>query len=295
MRAKTKTGKQLDVLLSIEPIKMRDHTDMLLQIYDITERIKITNELKNREERIRILLNSTAEAIYGIDMEGNCIFCNKSCLQMLKYDHEDELLGKNMHYQIHYKYEDGTPYDIKDCLIFDAFKKGKQTHIDSEVFWKSDGTCFPAEYWSYPMFQNGDLCGAVVTFLDITERKNANIELLLYKNHLEDMVRVRTAELNESENKLKQAKEAAESANKAKTAFLSSMSHEIRTPLNAILGFSQLMQHDTSLTEQNLDWIKTILRSGEHLLNLINDILEISKIESGMMTDAVRLNQSTFS
>ena len=85
----------------------------------------------------------------------------------------------------------------------------------------------------------------------------------------------------EAETKLKEAKEAAEAANRSKSVFLANMSHEIRTPMNAILGFSQLMQRDTSLTKQSRDHLDIINRSGEHLLAMINDILEMSKIEAG--------------
>ncbi|MEI7433583.1 MAG: PAS domain S-box protein [Methanomicrobiales archaeon] len=127
--------------------------------------------LRESNEKIRLLLNSTAEAIYGLDMKGNCTFCNNSCLRLLGYKRQDELLGRNMHWQIHAKYPDGTHFPVEECRIFQAFNKGEGTHVDDEVLWRSDDTSFPAEYWSYPQRRDDVVVGAVVTFLDITERK----------------------------------------------------------------------------------------------------------------------------
>ena len=145
--------------------------------WDITEQKNSEEVIRESEEHIRLLLDSTAEAIYGLDINGNCTFCNNSCLQLLGYKHPDELLGKNMHWQIHHKYPDGTHFPVEECRIFKAFNKGVGTHVDDEVLWRSDGTSFHAEYWSYPQRRYGVVVGAVVTFLDITARKNAEMVL----------------------------------------------------------------------------------------------------------------------
>ncbi|MFA6332551.1 MAG: PAS domain S-box protein [Methanoregula sp.] len=139
---------------------------------NITERSRAEEALRASEEKILLLLNSAAEAIYGLDMNGNCTFCNDACLRLLGYHHQDELLGKNMHVQIHSKHADGAPFPVEDCRIFQAFQRGKGTHADDEVFWRADGTSFPAEYWSYPQRYKGEIVGSVVTFLDITTRKH---------------------------------------------------------------------------------------------------------------------------
>ncbi len=108
----------------------------------------------------------------------------------------------------------------------------------------------------------------------LLQRKRIELELQDYRLHLEELVETRTAEL------LK-AKQAAESANIAKSTFIATMSHELRTPLNAVLGFSELMTRDDSITATQKDTLNIINRSGTHLLNMINDVLEISKIEAG--------------
>jgi PAS domain S-box-containing protein len=129
----------------------------------------------------------------------------------------------------------------------------------------------------------GELQGGVVVFRDITERKRAEADLKEANLELENRVIKRTSELEG-------AKEAAEASNRAKTVFLANMSHELRTPLNAILGFSQVMSRDSSLTQSQKEYLGIINSSGEYLLNLINDILEMSKIEAGQIV----LNPNSF-
>jgi len=153
---------------------------------DITERKQAEEAIHQSEAQLRLLLDSAAEAIYGIDGDGNCTFCNPSCLRMLGYQHADELIGKNMHRLIHHKHADETPFPVEECRIYQAFQRGANIHVDDEVFWRADGSFFPAEYWSHPQLHDGAVTGAVVTFLDISERLQANEKLLKLSRAVEN-------------------------------------------------------------------------------------------------------------
>ncbi len=124
---------------------------------------------REAEERVTLLLNSTAEAIYGIDLDGLCTFVNPACLAMLGYQSADELIGRNMH-DITHQGGGGDEESSQECRIQSAFLQGVGTHVDDEVLWRKDGSSFPVEYWSYPIRKGEHITGAVVTFLDITER-----------------------------------------------------------------------------------------------------------------------------
>jgi PAS domain S-box-containing protein len=232
------------------------------EISQLTEAFRsLVQEVAVREKRLnlqfKLLLDSTAEAIYGMDQDGICLFCNPACVRLLGYEKVDELIGHHMHSLMHHTRPDGSPYPAGECRIHQAFLQGKGTHVEDEVLWRADGSCFAAEYWSNPMFQGGKPIGTVVTFIDITERKRIAAELT-------------------------QAKEAAEAANRAKSEFLANMSHEIRTPMNGILGMTDLAL-DTELTREQREYLSIVKTSAESLLRLLNDILDFSKIEAGKL------------
>lgn len=129
--------------------------------------------LVQSDARVKELLESTVEAVYGLDNHGRCTFANPACLKLLGYDSDDELLGRNMHELTHHTRPDGTPYPEEACRIREAFNKGKGTHADDEVLWRRDGTSLAVEYWSNPTYRDGAINGAVVSFIDITERRAA--------------------------------------------------------------------------------------------------------------------------
>lgn len=147
------------------------------------------------EEQVRLLLNSTAEAVYGIDLDGRCTFCNPACLRMLGYGKIDDLLSGKMHELIHHTRPDGTAYPATECQIHRSIRQGRGVHRESEVLWRADGSSFPAEYWSYPIRRGQEVLGAVVSFFDITERKKAEEALRAAHRELENRVAERTSAL----------------------------------------------------------------------------------------------------
>ncbi len=129
--------------------------------------------LRRSEERSRLLLESTGEGIYGIDRAGHCTFANPACVRLLGYDRPEDLLTRSMHALIHHSRADGTLYPEEECPISRACVAGQATHVNDEVFWRRGGTSFPVEYRSYPIIRDGELLGAVVTFIDVSGRRRA--------------------------------------------------------------------------------------------------------------------------
>lgn len=124
-----------------------------------------------------LLLNSTGEGIYAVDLEGNCTFANRACVRLLGFESADELLGRNMHELVHHTLPNGNAYPMEECRIYRAFREGDGVHVDDEIMWRADGTSFPAEYWSYPMHREGRVLGSVLTFVDITARRRVESKL----------------------------------------------------------------------------------------------------------------------
>jgi two-component system NtrC family sensor kinase len=171
----TRSGTKIPIADSSAPIKDEDNNfiGVVLVFSDITERKKAEEALRKSEEQVRLLLNSAAEAIYGLDLEGNCTFCNPSSLRLLGFEKEEDLLGRKMHNLVHHTRIDASPYPEGHCRIYEVMKSGKGVHVDDEVLWRADGSSFYAEYRCYPVKADGSIIGAVVTFLDITERRQA--------------------------------------------------------------------------------------------------------------------------
>lgn len=160
--------------------------------------------------QLQLLLQSTGEGIYGIDMAGCCTFVNRAAAEMIGLP-PDQVLGRNMHYLIHHTHGDGRHYPETDCPIFAAFLQGDSCRIDREVLWRADGTPFAAEYSSYPIVDGGQVRGAVVTFSDVSERRQAEQALREAHDQLEQRVAERTDALTQALGQLRELSDYLES------------------------------------------------------------------------------------
>lgn len=132
----------------------------------------------------QLILESVGEGIYGLDSEGKTTFINPAAEKMTGFS-ADEMIGNCQHELVHHSRKDGTPYPQKQCPIYAAFRKGEIFKTSEEVFWRKDGTSFPVEYISTPIWENMKLRGAVVVFRDITDEKQAQEEILRLREKLE--------------------------------------------------------------------------------------------------------------
>ncbi|VTY31930.1 Oxygen sensor histidine kinase NreB [Xylophilus ampelinus] len=144
---------------------------------------------------LSLLLESTGEGVFGIDLDGHCTFINRAGARLLGHD-AAAVIGRNMHELTHHSHADGSPYPDTDCPIFNAFRRGLPCRIDTEVFWRRDGSAFAVEYSSHPILDGDAVRGAVITFVDITERRRAAHALQQSRDELERRVAERTSELS---------------------------------------------------------------------------------------------------
>ncbi|MBW1788853.1 MAG: PhnD/SsuA/transferrin family substrate-binding protein [Deltaproteobacteria bacterium] len=212
---------------------------------EVEERKKAEKAVKENERRVKTILDTVNAGILVIDPETRTIVeANPAAGEMIGCSRQ-ELVGKGCHKYI-------CPSEEGQCPIVDL---GQDIDNSERILLTAGGNQVSILKTVAPVILDGKK-HLLESFVDISERKRI-------------------------ENVLQEAKKSAEAANRAKSAFLANMSHELRTPLNAVLGFSQLMRNDPSTTETQRENLEIINRSGEHLLTLINDVLDMSKIEAG--------------
>ena len=156
-------------------------------VLDITPRKRAEAERERLAQEKLQLMESMGEGMYGVDRHGRCTFINPAAARMLGY-HPGEVLGENMHALVHHSRPDGSLYPPQECRIFAAFRTGQGCHVDNEVLWRKDHTAFPVDYSSYPVVEKGTITGAVVTFTDVTERRQAEAALRLAEERYHSIV-----------------------------------------------------------------------------------------------------------
>lgn len=171
-------------------------------VRDVTQKQK---QLREQSQHIRLLMDSTAEAIYGVDRDGVCVFVNPACLSVLGYEQESQLLGKNIADVIKFNNPAQTAVSTpRVCPVNKTIQTGQPVHSDQSTCQRADGSEFPVEYWIHAMRRDNVVVGAVVTFIDITERKYAEQELKQHRENLEELVAQRTATIQDQAHILDQ-------------------------------------------------------------------------------------------
>ena len=169
-------GCRLSDLLARKPgieIGFQEDRSEIGDIARSLESYKGLQEERNRvTQQMQLLLESTGQGIYGINLQGNCTFLNRAMAELIGSRFE-EVLGQNMHVLVHHHRFDGSPYPVDQCPIYRAFTKAESCRVDDEVMWNRDGAPILVEYSSFPILEGGRITGAVVTVVDITERKRA--------------------------------------------------------------------------------------------------------------------------
>jgi two-component system, sensor histidine kinase and response regulator len=241
----TKDGRELQVMAYTAPIVKDDKTVGLRGIIaDITELRKAGAALKEREGYLQTILGAIQAGVIVIDSESHTVVdANEVARQLIGWE-KDELLGALCHQLV-------CPAEVGRCPITDL---GQKVDNSERQLLHRSGKRISVIKSAVPVVINGREC-LLESFVDISSRKQI-------------------------EEELKQAKESADEANKLKSQFLANMSHEIRTPMNGVIGFTDLLL-ESELGQEQMEYAKIIKKSGEDLLSLIDDILDLSKIEVG--------------
>lgn len=212
---------------------------------DVTEQHEAEEALHIAMRQRELILDSVADGIYGVDLEGRVTFINQAAARALGYRPE-ELQGRDIHDLIHHSHADGTPYSKMTSPILQAMRRQETVRMRDEVFWRADGAAIPVEYTASPLIEEGQISGMVVAFQDISERRRLE---------------------------------------KMKDEFISTVSHELRTPLTSLRASLGLISSGSldKRPEKQRQMIEMAIGNSDRLIRLVNDILDFDKVEKGRM------------
>lgn len=249
--------------------------EMIGVLIDIEDRKRIEEEQVRRDERFREMLENVQLIAIILDLDAKVVFCNDYLLGLTGWN-RDQVIGKNW-------FERFIPDSHCESLLpaFNAIHLGAiAAHYENPI--KTRSGEIRTIFWNNIMLRDasGGITGVASIGEDVTTRNAATVGLRQSLEQTERQVEERTAALAEANSELQVAVKEADAANQAKSAFLSRMSHELRTPMNTILGFGQLLEL-SNLDDQQRSSLEHMMKSGRHLLNLINEVLDISRVEAG--------------
>ncbi|OAI04926.1 hypothetical protein A1353_12120 [Methylomonas methanica] len=241
---------------------------------DKAERLQMEEYLRDSEERLRLTLEATKVGVWDWDVRNDQWYASPTYYTMLGYPARDGMVDRREWFEsVHPEDQAEVSAKMSGVLSRDFTEyqyQARMRHADGSYRWQY------VRGFGIRRDADGKVIRMLGIRMDIHDSKQNEEELRRYKEHLEDEIQQRTSDLIV-------ARDAAEAANRAKSVFLANMSHELRTPLNAILGFSKLMRKNPQLSDEQRQNLDIINRSGEHLLALINDVLEMAKIEVGRL------------
>lgn len=209
--------------------------------------------LEEREETINLLLNSTAEGIYGLDREGFCEFFNRAAQELLHYE-EKQVLGTKVHELIAHTEQDGTSSPQDQCLVHDVLKTGIPFHNDNGILWRSDSTPLNVEYWIHPIQRGGQVTGAVITFIDITEKKKLMEQ------------RIRSGQLS------------------SLGELAAGVAHEINNPITGVINYAQILLNKDLERNKQEQILTNIIKEGSRIAVIVRSLLSYAHKDRTLMT-----------
>ncbi len=224
--------------------------------------ITFNKKLRLKDERTELLLNSMEESVYVLDHNGICNFCNNSFVLMLGYD-RNEILGHKINHIIH---QSSQYSNIDDDQILKSCFVKQNVHDQNQSLIKKNGEMLPVEFWAHPLILENKVKGAIVTFVDITDRKRDQEKLVDLNKSLESRVEKRTLQLQESNQELE--------------SFAYAVSHDLRAPLRGISGFSQILfeEYGDKFDDEGNDYIKRIRLGCLKMSSLVDELLKLSRL-----------------